>query len=436
MGSIGKKVKKTVKKVAKPEVILPLALLAATGGGSAAFGALKGAGLKNILMNQAITAGLSKATTGEIDPKAQLLALGMSGLAGAAKPFTGAESIKQFGASSGLSRDASTALAQRLATNPTYVAPQTGFASLFDKGAQFAKAGFADPLSLKGAVTYGLPAAAGALMGSPKTEEQKNLGVDPQSVYDMGRLYNQKMGGAFTDEELNVALAPLLSQYGGEYETIVGPQRKRRPMFEGLNYSGLTRLAADGGSIKPKKKSKALKEEQERLDAVREAVIEDMLFSQGINEDVMFDMMRRQELNPVGRKDGGLMQLAMSDPDPMAERSDMMENIALDKFGKPLSRLTDDEIIQIQEMIDNMLPMANGGSIPQTNNVPNGMQIDGRGGGFIPMGARERKDDVPAMLAKNEFVMTADAVRGMGNGDVNEGAQRMYDLMNNLESKV
>ena len=436
MGSIGKKVKKTVKKVAKPEVILPLALLAATGGGSAAFGALKGAGLKNILMNQAITAGLSKATTGEIDPKAQLLALGMSGLAGAAKPFTGAESIKQFGASSGLSRDASTALAQRLATNPTYVAPQTGFASLFDKGAQFAKAGFADPLSLKGAVTYGLPAAAGALMGSPKTEEQKNLGVDPQSVYDMGRLYNQKMGGAFTDEGLNVALAPLLSQYGGEYETIVGPQRKRRPMFEGLNYSGLTRLAADGGSIKPKKKSKALKEEQERLDAVREAVIEDMLFSQGINEDVMFDMMRRQELNPVGRKDGGLMQLAMSDPDPMAERSDMMENIALDKFGKPLSRLTDDEIIQIQEMIDNMLPMANGGSIPQTNNVPNGMQIDGRGGGFIPMGARERKDDVPAMLAKNEFVMTADAVRGMGNGDVNEGAQRMYDLMNNLESKV
>ena len=79
---------------------------------------------------------------------------------------------------------------------------------------------------------------------------------------------------------------------------------------------------------------------------------------------------------------------------------------------------------------------ADGGSIPQTNNVPNGMQLDGRGGGFIPMGARERKDDVPAMLAKNEFVMTADAVRGMGNGDVNQGAQRMYDLMNNLESKV
>jgi hypothetical protein len=159
----------------------------------------------------------------------------------------------------------------------------------------------------------------------------------------------------------------------------------------------------------------------------------------GMNEDLiaerMFDAMRRQELNPMGRKDGGLMQLA-SAPDPMAERMDMMENLALDKFGKPLDRLSNDEVIQIEEMIDDMMPMAKGGSIPQTKGIPNGMQIDGRGGGFIPMGARERKDDVPAMLAKNEFVMTADAVRAAGGGDVNKGAQRMYDLMNSLESKV
>ena len=69
-------------------------------------------------------------------------------------------------------------------------------------------------------------------------------------------------------------------------------------------------------------------------------------------------------------------------------------------------------------------------------NMPPGMQVDGRNGTFIPMGAQEKKDDVPAMLAKNEFVMTSDAVKGMGNGDVNVGAQRMYDLMNQLESKV
>jgi len=32
--------------------------------------------------------------------------------------------------------------------------------------------------------------------------------------------------------------------------------------------------------------------------------------------------------------------------------------------------------------------------------------------------------------------MTSDAVKGMGNGDVNEGAQKMYDLMNQLEANV
>jgi hypothetical protein len=76
------------------------------------------------------------------------------------------------------------------------------------------------------------------------------------------------------------------------------------------------------------------------------------------------------------------------------------------------------------------------GSIPQTPAVPQGMQVDGRGGGFIPMGAQERKDDVPAMLAKNEFVMTADAVRAAGGGSVEKGAQKMYDVMNQLESQV
>ena len=68
--------------------------------------------------------------------------------------------------------------------------------------------------------------------------------------------------------------------------------------------------------------------------------------------------------------------------------------------------------------------------------MPNNMQVDGRNGSFIPMGEQEGQDDVPAMLAKNEFVMTSDAVKGMGNGDVNAGAQKMYDLMNQLEANV
>ena len=67
---------------------------------------------------------------------------------------------------------------------------------------------------------------------------------------------------------------------------------------------------------------------------------------------------------------------------------------------------------------------------------PKGTQWDGRQGGFMPMGEAPQADDVPAMLSKDEFVMTRDAVKAAGNGDVNKGAQVMYDLMNNLEAKV
>ena len=86
--------------------------------------------------------------------------------------------------------------------------------------------------------------------------------------------------------------------------------------------------------------------------------------------------------------------------------------------------------------------LANGGmegimGAMQAPGVPAGMELDYRSsGGFIPMGGPEKADDVPAMLSKNEFVMTADAVRGLGNGDIESGAQQMYDLMNNLEAQA
>ena len=65
-----------------------------------------------------------------------------------------------------------------------------------------------------------------------------------------------------------------------------------------------------------------------------------------------------------------------------------------------------------------------------------GMEKDYRNtGGFVDIGAKEKADDVPARLSVNEFVMTADAVRGAGDGDIDKGAKRMEDLMEKLESK-
>jgi len=54
-------------------------------------------------------------------------------------------------------------------------------------------------------------------------------------------------------------------------------------------------------------------------------------------------------------------------------------------------------------------------------------------GGFVPVGIKEKADDVPAMLSKNEFVITADAVRGIGGGNVEKGSKKLYNLMKNAE---
>ena len=63
-----------------------------------------------------------------------------------------------------------------------------------------------------------------------------------------------------------------------------------------------------------------------------------------------------------------------------------------------------------------------------------GMEKDYRAeGGFVPIGAKEKADDVPARLSVNEFVFTADAVRSAGGGDIDRGAEVMENMMKNLE---
>tara|TARA_R110000744_G_scaffold261058_2_gene375886 strand:+ start:107 stop:853 length:747 start_codon:yes stop_codon:yes gene_type:complete len=58
-----------------------------------------------------------------------------------------------------------------------------------------------------------------------------------------------------------------------------------------------------------------------------------------------------------------------------------------------------------------------------------------RTGGISPSEGRPNKDSVRAMLMPGEFVMTKDAVSGMGNGNLNKGIKNMYSVMRNLESR-
>ena len=54
----------------------------------------------------------------------------------------------------------------------------------------------------------------------------------------------------------------------------------------------------------------------------------------------------------------------------------------------------------------------------------------------LPSEGSGQKDDVPAMLMAGEFVLTKDAVKGLGDGDSNRGIEKAYSMMNNLEDRA
>ena len=179
----------------------------------------------------------------------------------------------------------------------------------------------------------------------------------------------------------------------------------------------------------------------------------------GPTDDVMVENIDTQEV--------------VSNPDPMAE----LNMLAIELFGKSLDQLNEIEKEQLQNLIqsrmqqqDQQRVMAESGGMMDYMSSANpmaesylmededivnmyrpggerrqmaaeggimdlgGMEKDYREeGGFVPIGAKEKADDVPARLSKNEFVFTADAVRNAGGGDIDRGAEVMENLMNNLE---
>ena len=86
------------------------------------------------------------------------------------------------------------------------------------------------------------------------------------------------------------------------------------------------------------------------------------------------------------------------------------------------------------------VPSYRGTPAPDTRRMNMGGYIEGPGTG--------KSDSIPAMIYQNggpvqearlsdgEFVMTEDAVRGLGGGNRNEGAAKMYQMMNQFEGRA
>jgi hypothetical protein len=247
-------------------------------------------------------------------------------------------------------------------------------------------------------------------------ETLANLGSRPENL--------MSLGGA---KDAAKALAPTFSQATGDvaYEAAIDARNAQE--------------ALDA-------------EEQAEFDSTNKATGENranlqmtMMRQAGIPEDTVEETLEMNDLSEyyvapqtaayggmMGRNDyefGGIIEAIKN-----AESREMMtQNRAM---GGMMGMGNDPTYHQVRDQsgpvnLQGMMGYNMGGSV-----LPQGMEMDYRQGGFIPMGSKERADDVPARVSKNEFVMTADAVRAAGGGSVNQGAKKMYDLMNNLEAKA
>jgi hypothetical protein len=147
----------------------------------------------------------------------------------------------------------------------------------------------------------------------------------------------------------------------------------------------------------------------------------------------IMDAMRGSVQYPGGYAGEGTEYLSPTD----SNQGGMGGVVYYDENGKPITKEQAMKLFnkQAKEEEKKKIKKANGGIIGLMNGGQP-VEMDYRMGGMIPIGSKERADDVPARLSKNEFVMTADAVRAAGGGSVNEGARRMYELMNNLEARA
>jgi hypothetical protein len=291
-------------------------------------------------------------------------------------------------------------------------AQKFGFDTLA-KGSDFLKTGGIDTaggttaklLSTEGAKVATLPAATatGDVMQAEARRLEKQAAIDDALAAAEGMADNAGRAlairnamtsyGFFTDEEIEDTIASAGYKAGGRV---------------GFRFGGIDEAI------------ESVQEEtiEKGKDGIMTAAKEDPLLVEEYNKYVFDLMEQRPDAKPMsfqdfkrmimsGMKDGGIMATEI----PL---KDSVKNI--NKKGQPDTT---------------MVKMKEGGLMDL-----GGKEMDLRGGGFVPIGKKEKADDVPARLSKNEFVMTADAVRAAGGGSVNKGAKRMYDVMNKLEARA
>jgi len=278
------------------------------------------------------------------------------------------------------------------------------------KGSDIFAAGMKDPFSMAGLKAATLPAATatGDLMFAQAKRDQDAyddaMAAEAEEEYasDASRALaiRQSMESyGFTEEEILAAIEAAGYKAGG----LISLKKGGRVGFDNggdVSFGGITE-AVEKIEEKPKeflvdKLKVTMKPGQSEMRAIIEAMYNDV-------DSVM----------------------------PDDRKKEFYELYAPQMYRNGEMKKSEFEFIQTEILGKEIPKMAKGGLMDL-----GGKEMDLRKGGFVPIGKKEKADDVPARLSKNEFVMTADAVRAAGGGSVNKGAKRMYDVMNKLEARA
>ena len=269
-------------------------------------------------------------------------------------------------------------------------------------------AGFLDKLKGLGTTKgiLGIGAGAGLLggllaKGEEETEEEYQDRIVRLQPYL--RQYYSNVGDTFGDQ----ALSP------GEVEDFVTSQSIE---YQGAKDGGIIGAEVDEMKVGPKGEEEIMEEEVVEQDDMSEP----MTGIEKVADSLRDIAMVLYKVNPT------IMPYKMAKA--MYDRLPDISKQHVDDTGRRMTEPEEDEVSETMIMVEGKKD----GGIMNLG----GKEMDLRGGGFVPLGKKERADDVPARLSKNEFVFTADAVRAAGGGSVQKGAQKMYDTMKMLEKRI
>jgi hypothetical protein len=255
-----------------------------------------------------------------------------------------------------------------------------------EKGSDILQAGIKEPFTKAGlkAATIPFSQATGDVMFA-EAKRAEDEAEDAAAADDSSAGY--------TDAAYRAAIRKSMEAYGAEEEEILAA-------IEAAGYRSGGRVALEFGGIGAAVEKVDDKEMKETMKFAQEM-------------DIPISDLTEEFIIQFKRKPNSLEELKM--------------------FYKDKYEYKGPADVKMQETMTERFTAKDGGT-PSV--LPKGVEADYRGGGFIPIGSKERADDVPARLSENEFVMTADAVRAAGGGSVNQGAKRMYNLMHNLEARA